>query len=70
MSWRTRRDRIAVAFRLALLGKHPRHIGALKLAAEKAGWDAPFPKGDRERAQGAALAGLPVPYKLQVAGNS
>src|SRR3989440_9395127 len=33
-----------VAFRLALLGKHPRHVGALKLAAEKAGWDAPFPK--------------------------
>lgn len=27
-----------VAFRLALLEKHPRHAGVLKLAAEKAGW--------------------------------
>jgi isoquinoline 1-oxidoreductase beta subunit len=34
-----------VAFRLALLGKHPRHVGALKLAAEKAGWDKPFAAG-------------------------
>src|SRR5205814_8683737 len=33
-----------VAFRLALLGEHPRHVGALKLAAEKAGWDSPFSK--------------------------
>lgn len=31
-----------VAFRLSLLGKHPRHVGALKLAAEKAGWDKPL----------------------------
>jgi isoquinoline 1-oxidoreductase subunit beta len=28
-----------VAFRLALLEKHPRHAAVLKLAAEKAGWD-------------------------------
>lgn len=27
-----------VAFRLALLGQHPRHAAALKLAADKAGW--------------------------------
>ncbi len=27
-----------VAYRLALLDKHPRHAGVLKLAAEKAGW--------------------------------
>ena len=33
-----------VAFRLGLLGSHPRHVAALKLAAEKAGWDRPFPK--------------------------
>jgi isoquinoline 1-oxidoreductase subunit beta len=34
-----------VAFRLALLEKHPRHAAALKLATEKAGWDKPFPNG-------------------------
>jgi isoquinoline 1-oxidoreductase subunit beta len=39
-----------VAFRVDHLGKHPRHVAALKLAAEKAGWDAPFPKaGGRGR---------------------
>ena len=43
-----------VAFRLALLGNHPRHIGALKLAAEKAGWDAPFPK-EKGRGRGVAV---------------
>jgi len=43
-----------VAFRMALLGKHPRHIGALKLAAEKAGWDAPFPK-QKGRGRGVAV---------------
>src|SRR4029077_20262603 len=43
-----------VAFRLALLGKHPRHIGALKLATEKAGWDAPFPK-EKGRGRGVAV---------------
>jgi isoquinoline 1-oxidoreductase beta subunit len=34
-----------LAFRLSLLEKHPRHAGALKLAAEKAGWGKPLPKG-------------------------
>jgi hypothetical protein len=34
-----------VAFRLALLGKHPRHAGVLKLAAEKAGWGKTMAKG-------------------------
>jgi isoquinoline 1-oxidoreductase subunit beta len=33
-----------VAFRLGLLGSHPRHVAALKLVAAKAGWDQPFPK--------------------------
>ncbi|MBV8342359.1 MAG: xanthine dehydrogenase family protein molybdopterin-binding subunit, partial [Gammaproteobacteria bacterium] len=43
-----------VEFRLALLGKHPRHAGALKLAAEKAGWDTPFRK-ERGRGRGVAV---------------
>jgi isoquinoline 1-oxidoreductase subunit beta len=33
-----------VAFRLARLSQHPRHAAALKLAAEKAGWEQPFAK--------------------------
>ncbi|MEW5744681.1 MAG: xanthine dehydrogenase family protein molybdopterin-binding subunit [Nitrospirota bacterium] len=32
-------------FRRALLGKHPRLKGVLELAAQKAGWGAPLPKG-------------------------
>ncbi|HUR97694.1 MAG TPA: molybdopterin cofactor-binding domain-containing protein, partial [Pyrinomonadaceae bacterium] len=34
-----------LAFRLSLLEKHPRYIGVLKLAAEKAGWSKPAAKG-------------------------
>jgi isoquinoline 1-oxidoreductase beta subunit len=34
-----------VAYRLSLLDKHPRSAAALKLAAEKAGWDKPFANG-------------------------
>jgi len=43
-----------VAFRLAMLANHPRHIGALKLAAEKAGWDQPFSK-EKGRGRGVAV---------------
>jgi isoquinoline 1-oxidoreductase beta subunit len=43
-----------VAFRLKLLGQHPRHAAALKLAAEKAGWDKPFPK-EKGRGRGVAV---------------
>jgi isoquinoline 1-oxidoreductase beta subunit len=32
-------------FRRSLLAKHPRHLGALELAAAKANWGAPLPKG-------------------------
>jgi isoquinoline 1-oxidoreductase beta subunit len=34
-----------LAFRLSLLDKHPRYVGVLKLAAEKAGWSKPPAKG-------------------------
>jgi isoquinoline 1-oxidoreductase beta subunit len=34
-----------VAFRRALLGEAPRHLGVLNLAAEKAGWERPLPAG-------------------------
>jgi isoquinoline 1-oxidoreductase beta subunit len=34
-----------VAYRLALLEKDPRQTAVLKLVAEKAGWDKPFPNG-------------------------
>lgn len=34
-----------VAFRLAMLQDKPRHAAALKLAAQKAGWDTPPPAG-------------------------
>ena len=41
-----------VEFRRALLAKHPRHLGVLNLAAEKAGWETPLSKG---RARGVAV---------------
>jgi isoquinoline 1-oxidoreductase subunit beta len=34
-----------VEFRRALLRDHPRHLGVLDLAAEKAGWGTPLPEG-------------------------
>jgi isoquinoline 1-oxidoreductase beta subunit len=42
-----------VAFRLRLLGKHPRHAAVLRLAADKAGWSQPFP---REKGRGRGVA--------------
>ena len=43
-----------VAFRLALLGGHPRQAAVLRLAAQKAGWDRPFPHGNG-RGRGVAV---------------
>jgi isoquinoline 1-oxidoreductase beta subunit len=42
-----------VEFRRALLAKSPRHLRALELAAQKAGWGSPLPAG---RARGVAVA--------------
>jgi len=41
-----------VEYRRAALGDHARHVGVLNLAAEKAGWGTPLPKG---RARGVAV---------------
>jgi isoquinoline 1-oxidoreductase beta subunit len=41
-----------VAYRRRLLANHPRHLGALNLAAEKAGWGTPLAAG---RARGIAV---------------
>jgi isoquinoline 1-oxidoreductase subunit beta len=43
-----------LAFRLAHLGKHPKHAAVLKLVAEKAGWDKPFSK-EKGRGRGIAV---------------
>jgi isoquinoline 1-oxidoreductase beta subunit len=41
-----------LTIRRKLLAKHPRHLGVIELAAEKAGWDKPLPQG---RARGIAV---------------
>jgi isoquinoline 1-oxidoreductase subunit beta len=41
-----------LAYRQRLLANHPRHLGVLNLAAEKAGWGTPLPAG---RARGIAV---------------
>jgi isoquinoline 1-oxidoreductase beta subunit len=41
-----------LAYRMALLGKQPRHANVLRMAAEKAGWATPAPAG---RSRGIAL---------------
>lgn len=42
-----------VAFRLRLLGQHPRTAAVLRLVAEKSGWNQPFP---REKGRGRGVA--------------
>jgi isoquinoline 1-oxidoreductase subunit beta len=51
-------------YRRALLVKHPRHLGVLELAANKAGWDKPLPSG---RTRGIAVAEAFGSYCAQVA---
>ncbi|UEM01575.1 xanthine dehydrogenase family protein molybdopterin-binding subunit [Skermanella rosea] len=53
-----------VEFRRALLAKHPRHLGVLNLAVEKAGWGTPLPEG---RARGIAVHESFSTYVAQVA---
>ncbi len=45
-----------VAYRLALLTKHPRHAAVLKLAAEKAGWGTPLAAGAAGSRRGRGVA--------------
>ncbi len=59
-----------VAFRRKMLAGKPRHLGVLNLAAEKAGWGAPSPKG---KARGVAvheLFGTVVAHVVEVSIGS
>lgn len=51
-------------FRRALLSRHPRHLGVLELAAQKAGWGTPLPAG---RTRGIAVAEAFGSFCAQVA---
>ncbi len=51
-------------FRRALLLKHPRHLRVLELAAQRAGWNKPLPKG---RGRGIAVHASFESYNAQVA---
>ncbi len=53
-----------LAFRRAIMGDHPRHLGVLNLAAEKAGWGQPVPEGT---ARGIAVHESFNSYVAQVA---
>ena len=50
-------------FRRHLLGKSPRHLGVLEMAAQKAGWDKPLPTG---RFRGIAVLTAFQSYAAQV----
>lgn len=56
-----------VEYRRRLLAKHPRHLGVLELAAEKAGWGGALPTG---RARGVAVHESFGSYAAQVADIS
>ncbi len=53
-----------VEWRRGLLAAHPRHLGVLELAAEKAGWGTPAPQ---ERARGVAVVESFGSYVAQIA---
>jgi len=53
-----------LAYRRARLARHPRHLGALELAAAKAGWGTPLPRG---RFRGLAVHESFSSYVAQVA---
>jgi isoquinoline 1-oxidoreductase beta subunit len=53
-----------VAYRRALLGRKPRHLGVLELVAEKSGWGTPLPEG---RARGVAVLESFSTYVAEVA---
>jgi isoquinoline 1-oxidoreductase beta subunit len=53
-----------VVFRRALLKDHPRHLGVLELATQRAGWGIPLPAG---RARGVAVAEAFGSFCAQVA---
>ena len=57
-------DKDPVAFRRALLAGHPRHLGVLNLAVEKAGWGEPMGRG---RGRGVAVHESFNTYVAQVA---
>ncbi|MCK7579427.1 MAG: hypothetical protein MZV65_29360 [Chromatiales bacterium] len=44
------------SYRRALLAEHPRHLGVLELAAQKAGWGTPLPPGRAPRHRRARVA--------------
>lgn len=58
-----------VAWRLSMLGKHPRHAGVLKLAADKADWGNPLraDKAGERRGRGVAVHESFGSYVAQVA---
>ena len=62
LAWAAGQD--PVAYRRALLGKKPRHLGVLDLAAAKSGWGAPLPEG---RARGVAVVESFSSYVAEVA---
>ncbi len=62
LAWAAGKD--PVAFREAMLASKPRHLGVLKLAAEKAGWGSPLPDGS---ARGIAVVESFNSYVAEVA---